>query len=55
MLRAVVTDAQGEVVTTWEFAAASRRLDPGSTATFESSTANPPADSTLEVDFAGDR
>ena len=55
MLRAVVSDAEGKEVLSWEFAAASRRLEPGSVATFETSTANPPPASTLDVVFAGPR
>jgi predicted Zn finger-like uncharacterized protein len=55
MLRAVVSDSDGKEVMSWEFAAARRRLDPGSVATFETSTANPPAESTLKVEFAGAR
>lgn len=53
MLRAVVSDAAGQEVMSWEFAAAARRLDPGEVATFETSAANPPDDSALRVEFAG--
>ena len=55
MLRAVVSNAGGEEVLSWEFAAASRQLEPGAVATFETSTANPPENGTLRVEFAGDR
>jgi predicted Zn finger-like uncharacterized protein len=55
MLRAVISDAAGQEVLTWEFAATSRRLDPGAVATFETSTANPPENGSLRVEFAGSR
>lgn len=55
LLRAVVSNAAGEEVLSWEFAAPVRSLEPGEVATFETSTANPPEDSALRVEFAGPR
>lgn len=55
MLRAVVSNSEGDELLSWEFAAGSRSLEPGEVATFETSAANPPDDSALSVEFAGPR
>ncbi len=55
LLRAVVSNAAGREVLSWEFAAAARSLAPGDVASFETSAANPPEESALRVEFAGPR
>ena len=55
MLRAVISDGAGQEILSWEFVPASRHLEPGAVATFETSTSDPPANGALRVEFAGPR
>ncbi|MFQ6018562.1 MAG: DUF3426 domain-containing protein [Kiloniellaceae bacterium] len=54
LLRASLTDADGEELKRWTFATAETTLSPGGTASFQTSAKNPPREGNLAIDFVAE-
>jgi hypothetical protein len=54
LLSASLTDSKGEELKRWTFAASDSALPPGGTASFQTSTKNPPREGNLAINFVAE-